>query len=210
LFFQLDNPRVTPVENPNLTYVQDLDPINLHTEVAELNQQETLATTFEREPGKHVQILRLPFYQQDEAQRFYISEVPYQVILDEYPLNDASHARRFQSNWFNQFSWLEYSPHTDRAYCLPCFLFSKKPIEKYGSDTFTVKGFNNWKKVNEGKECAFLKHMGNSGSGHKYSVGCFNNLKNSMAHIDKVVVKENEKLVAEARLRLTTTINSIR
>ncbi|AQK42922.1 TTF-type zinc finger protein with HAT dimerization domain [Zea mays] len=51
--------------------------------------------------------------------------------------------------------------------------------------------------------------MGNSGSGHKYSVGCFNNLKNSMAHIDKVVVKENEKLVAEARLRLTTTINSI-
>jgi hypothetical protein len=31
-----------------------------------------------------------------------------------------------------------------------------------------------------------------------------------MAHIDKVMVKENEKLVAEARLRLTTTINSIR
>ncbi|PWZ07567.1 hypothetical protein Zm00014a_040913 [Zea mays] len=31
-----------------------------------------------------------------------------------------------------------------------------------------------------------------------------------MTHIDKVMVKENEKLVAEARLRLTTTINSIR
>ncbi|AQL03764.1 hypothetical protein ZEAMMB73_Zm00001d046144 [Zea mays] len=30
-----------------------------------------------------------------------------------------------------------------------------------------------------------------------------------MTHIDKVMVKENEKLVAEARLRLTTTINSI-
>ncbi|PWZ26858.1 Zinc finger MYM-type protein 1 [Zea mays] len=52
--------------------------------------------------------------------------------------------------------------------------------------------------------------MGNSGSAHNYSVGCFNNLKNSMTHIDKVMVKENEKLVAEARLRLTTTINSIR
>jgi hypothetical protein len=89
------------------------------------------------------------------------------------------------------------------------FFFSKKPIGKYGSDTFTVKGFN-WKKVNEGKECAFLKHMENSGSAHNYSVGCFNNLKNSMTHIDKVMVKENEKLVAEARLRLTTTINSIR
>jgi hypothetical protein len=190
--------------------VQDSDPINFHTEVAELNQQETLATAFERDPGKHVQILRLPFDQQDEARRFYISEGPYQVILDEYPLNDASHAHRFQSNWFKQFSWLEYSPDTDRAYCLPCFLFSKKPIGKYRSETFTVKGFNNWKKVNEGKKCAFLKHIGNSGFAHNYYVGCFNNLKNSMTHIDKVMVKENEKLVAEARLRLTTTINSIR
>ncbi|AQK45686.1 General transcription factor 2-related zinc finger protein [Zea mays] len=137
-FFQRDNPRATPIENPNLTNVQDSDPINLHTEAAELNQQETLATAFERDPG------------------------------------------------------------------------GLKPIGKYGSDTFTFKGFNNWKKVNEGKECAFLKHMGNSGSAHNYSVGCFNNLKNSMTHIDKVMVKENEKLVAEARLRLTTTINSIR
>jgi hypothetical protein len=52
--------------------------------------------------------------------------------------------------------------------------------------------------------------MGNSGSAHNYSVGCFNNLKNGMTRIDKVMVKENEKLVAEARLRLMTTINSIR
>jgi hypothetical protein len=50
-FFQRDNPRVTPVENPNLTNVQDFDPINLHIEAAELNQQETLATAFERDPG---------------------------------------------------------------------------------------------------------------------------------------------------------------
>jgi hypothetical protein len=55
---------------------------------------------------------------------------------------------------------------------VPCFIFSKKSIGKYGSDTFTVKGFNNWKKVNEGKECAFLIHMGNSGSAHNYSIGC--------------------------------------
>jgi hypothetical protein len=34
---------------------------------------------------------------------------------------------------------LEYSPHTNCAYCLPCFLFSKKPVGKCGSDTFSVK-----------------------------------------------------------------------
>lgn len=28
-----------------------------------------------------------------------------------------------------------------------------------GSDAFTVKGFINWKKVNGGKECAFLTHV---------------------------------------------------
>ncbi len=57
-------------------------------------EQEVIVTTaFERDPGKRVQISALPADQQDEARRFYISEGPYQFILDEYPLNDASHAR---------------------------------------------------------------------------------------------------------------------
>ncbi|XP_075661621.1 uncharacterized protein LOC142631367 [Castanea sativa] len=34
----------------------------------------------------------------------------------------------------------------DSIYCLPCYLFRKKPTSGPGSDAFTEKGFNNWKK----------------------------------------------------------------
>jgi hypothetical protein len=99
-------------------------------------------------------------------------------MLDVYPMNDLNQRRRFKSSWFQQFNWLEYSTHTNRAYCLPCFIFSKKPIGRSGSDTFTVSGFQNWKKVNDGDDCAFLKHMGkDANSAHNFSVQCFVNLK---------------------------------
>ena len=47
-------------------------------------------------------------------------------------------------------------------------------------------------------------------SAHNFAVRCFENLKNSMSHIDKVMVKQCEKRVADARLRLKTTIDAIR
>jgi len=169
------------VQNPNnqSNVAATAEPIE--AEVAE--HPPVVATRFERDPDKRVQILELPADQQDEARRFYILEGPYQHVFAEYPLSKLVHRRRFQSNWFKQFTWLEYSPHINHAYYLPCFLFSKKPIGKVGSDTFIVKGFQNWKKVNCGNECSFLKHMGDVGSAHNYFVRCFNNLKNTMAHI---------------------------
>ncbi|GKE65530.1 zinc finger MYM-type protein 1-like protein [Tanacetum coccineum] len=39
-------------------------------------------------------------------------------------------------------------------------LFSDSPNVRNGSDAFIVKGFDNWKKVNDGKNCAFLKYIG--------------------------------------------------
>ena len=35
-----------------------------------------------------------------------------------------------------------------------CFLFSKKPKGKGGSNAFTVKGYQKWKRVHSGKKCA--------------------------------------------------------
>ncbi|KAJ1270479.1 hypothetical protein BS78_06G054800 [Paspalum vaginatum] len=175
-------------------------------------QARIVTTAFERDPGKRVQICELPPNKQDEARRFYISEGSYQLILSEYPFNEShGHRRRFKSIWFNQFSWLEYSSHTDRVYCLPCFIFSKKPNGRAGSDAFTVTGFNNWKKVNDKDDCPFLKHMGkNADSAHNFSVRCFINLKNSLAHIDSVINKQKEKDAANERLRFTTTIDAVR
>ncbi|KAL6646930.1 hypothetical protein ACP70R_015624 [Stipagrostis hirtigluma subsp. patula] len=77
-------------------------------------------------------------------------------------------------------------------------------------NAFTVKGFQNWKKVNDGTECALLKHMGDASSAHNYSVRCMTNFKNRLAQIDTQMVKQNDKKLAGARLRLTTTADAIR
>jgi hypothetical protein len=179
-------------------------------EPIEISEQSRIgSTSFERDPGKRKKIWELPLDKQEEARRFYISEGPYQPYMKEYPYN--KNRRRFQYSYFTNFPWLEYSLTTHHAYCLPCFVFTKKPSGRCASDTFTVKGFINWKKVNDGKECAFLTHMGkDSNSAHNYSVRCFDNLKNSMTHIDKAIVQATEKMVLDARLRLKVTINSIR
>jgi len=45
-------------------------------------------------------------------------ELPAQPILASYPLNKEK--RSFRSQWFSQFTWLEYSEQKDSAYCYYC------------------------------------------------------------------------------------------
>jgi len=70
----------------------------------------------------------------------YLKWGPYQMHLKNYPLSGKDdHPRRFQYTWFSLFpSWLEYLPLKDATYCLPCYLFSKKPSERPDSDVFIV------------------------------------------------------------------------
>lgn len=53
--------------------------------------------------------------------------------------------RSFNSSYFNEYSWLEYSIKKDALYCFPCRNFGTNNNE--GKDTFTKTGFRNWKKV---------------------------------------------------------------
>lgn len=207
-----ENPSINNDQAVETEEIQAAEPEQNESPPSEIEQARVLTTAFERDPGKRKQIWELSPAQQDEALQFYISEGPYQPVLDEYPFKGPeNHRRRFCSKWFTDFWWLEYSSHTDRAYCLPCFLFSKKPIGRSGSDTFTVKGFQNWKKVNDGTACSFLTHMGkDTSSAHNYSVQCYNNFKNRKAHVDQMVLKRKEKMVADARLRVVTTIDALR
>ncbi|KAK1393794.1 TTF-type domain-containing protein [Heracleum sosnowskyi] len=62
-----------------------------------------------------------------------------------------------------------------------------------GSNTFTVKGFNSWRKVNNGKDCAFRCHVGKgdgSNSAHNFAAKCYYNLKNQPCHLEKIVEKQ--------------------
>ncbi|GAV84278.1 DUF4371 domain-containing protein, partial [Cephalotus follicularis] len=99
----------------------------------------------------------------------------------------------FQASWFQQFpDWLEYSPTVDATFCLPCYVFSCKPNNRFGADAFTMKGFRNWKKVNDGKKCAFLNHVGSSpSSSHNIAVKSCDDLMAQSQHIDKVLAEQS-------------------
>ncbi|KAL6655966.1 hypothetical protein ACP70R_006792 [Stipagrostis hirtigluma subsp. patula] len=142
--------------------------------VQRFNSEGVSVLVVERDPGLRCQIWDYPLDDQDQVVTAYMKHGPYQFVKDTYPLSGPKkHQRRFQSHWFKAFSWLEYSPTKDAAFCFPCFLFSKKPTGKVGSDAFTLKGFRSWKKVNDGDRCAFLTHMGKDcNSAHRYSVQC--------------------------------------
>ena len=169
-----------------------------------------VSTTIERDPGLRIQIHEYPVSQRDEVRRAYINLGPYQPKLSEYPKSSfRKQFRRFNQAWFKQFPWLEYSPSKDKAYCFPCFLFEGKN-KSLSRSALTGDGFNNWKRVNDGANCAFLLHAGVSSSSHNNCEMCLENLKKSSQHIDKVMNAQSREEVLKNRMRLKATIQTVR
>ena len=54
----------------------------------------------DRDLGSRKQICEFPINKQDEIQRAYLKEGPYQPENIDYPYNDDTHRRQFQSSWF--------------------------------------------------------------------------------------------------------------
>ncbi len=176
---------------------------------AESTQQSEAPTTSKiffivRDPGLRQPMWTYPINERDEVRRAYLKAGPYQMQFD-YP---EKKKHRFKYSWFADFPWLEYSPTKDAAFCLPCYLFTDKPKAQNGWDAFTVKGFQNWKKVKDGQNCAFLKHMGSDPcSPHNNSVNCCTALLNQSSHIDKAMEKQSKEEVVRNRLRIKTSID---
>ncbi|GJR98591.1 zinc finger MYM-type protein 1-like protein [Tanacetum coccineum] len=162
------------------------------------------------DPSLRPPISSYPVNQQDEIRRTFIRLGPYQLVKSHYPLTHCGpHKRSFQATWFKRFWWLEYSDKNDVAFCFPCYLFGRKPIERVGSDTFTLKGFNSWRKVNGGKHFPFVSHEGKiPASAHNFSVKCYDDLKNKVCHIENIIDKQTEQEIMDNRLRLKVTSDS--
>nr|GEU52227.1 phospholipid/glycerol acyltransferase [Tanacetum cinerariifolium] len=128
--------------------------------IATSNLNEVNLDSLIRDPGMRPPLSNYPSNMQDEIRRTYITLGPYQLIKSHYPLSPCSRQKRsFQEEaWFKRFWWLGYSDKTNSAFCFSCYLFNRKPIRRVRSDTFTVKGFNRWRKVNSGKEFLFVSH----------------------------------------------------
>ncbi|GJU62117.1 zinc finger MYM-type protein 1-like protein [Tanacetum coccineum] len=168
------------------------------------------SSDLERDPAKRKPMWDYPVNEREQVRRAYLDLGPYQIHLKEYPAKGiVKHPCRFQYSWFKVFpNWLEYSPATHSAYCFICYLFRDKPIVRYGSDAFTVNGFYKWKKVNDGKRCAFLKHIGCLQ--HKDAVAFSENLLNQTTHIGNMLEKQSTELVRKNRIRLKASVDIVR
>lgn len=70
-------------------------------------------------------------------------------------------SRSFQTKWYSDWSWLEYSVEKDSCFCFPC----RKYLSGNDRDkVFTMEGFKNWKSATDkgkgfSKHCASKSHM---------------------------------------------------
>ena len=81
------------------------------------------------------------------------ADSPAQPKLTKYPTNHQK--RSFQSSWYIERKWLEYSVENDACYCYYCRHFSSNKLN--ADDTFATSGFSNWKKSLD-KAGGLLKH----------------------------------------------------
>ncbi|KAK9726075.1 hypothetical protein RND81_05G188400 [Saponaria officinalis] len=177
-------------------------------------ENEDLILSFERDPGLRAPMWHYPIEKRNEICRAYLKLKPYQPILRNFPYSGPEgHRRSFQSSWYKNFpDWLEYSLSKDAAFCFLCYLFADKPNPH--TNTFTMIGFNNWKRVNEGKNCPFVTHVGVA----CFGISCSDNnslrskidLLNDRGHICYAFISQEEAQIRKNRLRLETTIDVVR
>ena len=72
--------------------------------------------------------------------------------------------RSFNSDWYRNYKWLEYSIQNDAAFCYPCQFFA---TTTRSADTFTRTGFRDWKHAT-GQSGMLLKH--DTSCSHKQSM----------------------------------------
>ncbi|CAF3452662.1 unnamed protein product [Rotaria sp. Silwood1] len=81
-------------------------------------------------------------------------DLPVQPKLATYPINHQN--RSFQSSWYKERPWLEYSVKADSCYCNYCRHFSSNKLNV--GDAFISTGFNNWKRSLDNNG-ALIKHV---------------------------------------------------
>ncbi|RDY05547.1 hypothetical protein CR513_10607, partial [Mucuna pruriens] len=113
-----------------------------HNRYLMIEQERININTLICDPIKHPPIWYCPINQQDEIPKVYLKFGAYQILMDVYPLFAC---------WFRIFPWLEYSLEENIAF-FHVIHFLKNQF------SFILKGFRNWKKVTNRKECIFISY----------------------------------------------------
>ena len=91
------------------------------------------------------------------------------------------------------------------------FLCRKNIKKRGGFDVFTAQGFDNWKKVNDGKKCGFLVHVGSTPcSQHNNAVRECQAILNQPNHIENILEEATDREKERNHLRLRTSIAAVK
>ncbi|XP_071709185.1 uncharacterized protein [Rutidosis leptorrhynchoides] len=149
------------------------------SEILKPNTDDFDINSMERDPGKRKLMWEYSANLREQIRRQYLNFGPLQVHLTKYPAKGKQN----------------------------CRFYDKHDI-RHGYDAFTVKGFDNWKKVNNGINCAFLKHVGSSH--HRNAVGDSESLLNQVGHIEDILEKQSAEKRLKNRTRLKASIDIVR
>ena len=94
----------------------------------------------------------------------------------------------------------------ESAFCFPLYLFESNTSQP---ETFTIKGFKNWKRVNC-KDCPLKKHKGDGNSLHYIAMEKWENLRNPNQYIERRIHKQTEKEKKHNHLLLKTSIENVK
>ncbi|XP_049931919.1 uncharacterized protein LOC116247624 [Nymphaea colorata] len=136
--------------------------------------------------------LRLPIYNyhpniQDSVRKAYLLQDLYQPRNCVFQRNHQK--RKFNPAWFDEYKdWLEYSPTKHKAYCRYCYLFKPKHTNKFNTEAFVSKGFDNWKEKKR-----LDKHVGGPNSFHNLARIKCEALKQQMQHLVTIFNKQNDE-----------------
>ncbi|XP_023882025.1 uncharacterized protein LOC111994385 [Quercus suber] len=196
------------VDAPILEHVHFSIPENVDVPISQTQFQRVDLDSLDYDPRTYKQIWEYYVNQRDEIRRAYIKKGLHQLPLKTYP-KSGKRNRSFQASWFGfNSTWLEYSPTTDAAYCLSCFIFNN-PNGVVGQNTFIVGRFRNWKKVG-GKDCSFQCHIGKDpNSAHRVAEQKCKDLMNQWQHLQRVVDHFTTEQIANNRLHLKAVIFTV-
>lgn len=186
---------VNATTKPSTDNVETSIPEQCPCKVPRIESKEVDTSSLVTDLGLRPQIWDYLISQRDEIRRAYIKFGPYQP--DHQPFEEKNELH-FLVSWYKLFSdWLEYSPTKHCAFCLPYYLFTKLN-GGITSSAFISDGFFSWKKVNSGKNCAFLTYMGTvPNSSHRITVKSCHDLTNQAQHIEKIVEKQTSQQVTK-------------
>ncbi|XP_050232846.2 uncharacterized protein LOC126681344 [Mercurialis annua] len=140
----------------------------------------------------------------DQVRREYLLRGPCQPYGHSFPKKkQATDMRSFKEAWFKKFAWLEYSVEKDAAFCLYCYLFANSGTR---SESFTRKGFSNWKKASEN----FNDHVGGVDSVHNDARRNCEDFQNQRQSISHVLTSQSREMEIAYRTRLTAMLEVVR